>query len=990
MDTTKTSTAADFRFPASYELIESRELPDLQLTGHLLRHRQTGARVLVMPCGDPNKVFSIGFRTPPADSTGVAHIIEHTVLCGSERFPLRDPFKLLVKGSLKTFLNAMTYPDRTVYPVASCNDQDFRNLMHVYLDAVFYPNIYREQNIFRQEGWHYEIAPDTGALTVNGVVYNEMKGALSSPDDVLGREIFATLFPHTPYAVESGGDPEVIPDLTYEAYLDFHRRYYHPSNSFIVLYGDMDVEERLQFMDSEYLSRFDRLQIDSTIPVEPPFKEMAVAERRYSILEDEDEKGKSYLALNICLGQDTLDEKTAVALQILEYVLGGAEGAPLKKALRERGIGEDVITSFDTSLRQPVFSVVSQNTDPERKEEFLEVIRSVLTEAADRGLDRGAIAAGISYYEFRFREANYGTTPKGLIYGLAALETWLYHEEDPWRGLNIVRYYSELREDAENGYFEELIRKYLLDVPHSSLLVLRPEKGLADRKDAELRARLDRIAASFTEEDLARIRDEEAALRKWQGTPDSPEAIASIPSLKRSQLKREAQYPVNRLCEENGVRVLAHEIFTNGIIYLRFLFNMESLPERLYRYVPILRTLLGALDTEAYSYEKLDQEVHIRTGGISAGTDTMVNPVWKRGYTSAFILSVKAFSGNLEDMLQLVQEIALRTRFTDAARICEVLEEERAGQKYMFMSAGHNTAAIKALGSFREETVLSDLLTGQKAYKDLDELCGRILSEDTEVREPALRELSAGLEETCRCLFRAENLLTDCTASSEDLARVMAAMPAWTGALHTEEVETGLFRPSVTGEREAFITPGQVQYVCRAGSFESPDRPYTGALRVLRVHLGYNYLWPQIREKGGAYGCMSGFGKTGTAYMVSYRDPHLRRTVETFEKAGDFIRRTQLDEEELTRLIIGAVSDLDQPMTPSLLGAYSMYAWLRGESAESIQKERDEILDCTEEDIRRLGDYLDAAMETGACSVVGAEAKIRECSGMFDSIEKLF
>ncbi len=978
------------QIPAAYEEVQERPLPDLGVTGHLLRHRRTGARVLLMPCSDTNKVFSIGFRTPPADSTGVAHIIEHTVLCGSEKFPLRDPFKLLVKSSLKTFLNAMTYPDRTVYPCASCNDQDFRNLMHVYLDAVFYPNIYREENIFRQEGWHYEIDPATGELKVNGVVYNEMKGALSSPEDVLGREIYATLFPHTPYAVESGGDPEVIPELTYEAYLDFHRRYYHPSNSFIVLYGDMDMAERLDFMDREYLSRFDRLVIDSTIPVEPPFDHMAVAERSYSIMEDEDTEGKTYLALNICLGQDTLDEKTAVGLQVLDYVLGSAEGAPLKQALRERGIGENIMTSVDTELRQPVYSIVAQNTDPERQEEFLQVIRETLTALADRGIDRKALLAGISYFEFRFREANYGTTPKGLIYGLAAMETWLYHEDDPWRGLNICHYYEELRKDMENGYFEDLIRRCLLDPVHASLLILRPEKGLAVRMENLLRQKLRDKAASFTQEDLKRVAEEEESLRRWQQKEDSPEAIASIPSLKREELRREAQAPVNRLFEENGIRLLAHELDTNGIIYLRFLFDMENLPERLYPCVPVLKTLLGTLDTAHYSYAELDQEIHIRTGGMNVSSDVFPNPAYKRGYTSYFILSGKCFSGSLEDLLELTREIGLTTRFEDGGRICEVLEEERAGQRYMFMSSGHNTASVKASSSFREISALSDLLNGHLAFRNLDGLCNRILSDDEDLRDRSLADLRADMEETLRCLLRPENLLVDCSASAEDLARVRGLLPAWTEALHTEETEKGCFRPALGEKKKAYITPGQVQFVCRAGIFESPERPYTGALRVLRVHLAYNYLWPQVREKGGAYGCMSGFSKSGVAYMVSYRDPHLVSTEKVFEAAADFVRNNVPDEEELTRLIIGTISDLDQPMNPAVLGVYSLYAYLQGDTAEDFQKERDEILDCTPDTLRGLADYLDAVMETGAFCVVGSENKIRENEVLFNSIEKLF
>ena len=419
---------------AAYEVIAHRALPDVDSDSWLLRHKKTGARIALLPKDDSNKVFYIAFRTPPEDSTGVAHIIEHTVLCGSREFPVKDPFIELAKGSLNTFLNAMTYPDKTVYPVASCNDQDFKNLMHVYLDAVFYPNIYKEQNIFRQEGWHYETGDADSEITVNGVVYNEMKGALSSAEDILSRQINASLYPHTTYANESGGDPACIPDLTYEAYLDFHRRYYHPSNSYIYLYGDMDMAERLEWIDEHYLSHFDRLDIDSTIETEPAFAEPVEARCVYSILPEEDPKGKSFLSWNVAALPDGLDAGRNMALRILNYALCDAEGAPVRKALRDRGLGEDVYTIFENEIRQPSYSIISKYTDPERKEEFVTTIRDTLSDIASAGISSRALEAGINYYEFRYREADFGTYPKGLVYGLNALDSWLYDDEKPFIG----------------------------------------------------------------------------------------------------------------------------------------------------------------------------------------------------------------------------------------------------------------------------------------------------------------------------------------------------------------------------------------------------------------------------------------------------------------------------------------------------------------------------------------------------------------------------
>ena len=537
----------DIQKLAAYEVISHEFLPDVDSDSWLLRHKKTGARIALLPKNDNNKVFYIAFRTPPEDSTGVAHIIEHTVLCGSRDFPVKDPFIELAKGSLNTFLNAMTYPDKTVYPVASCNEQDFKNLMHVYLDAVFYPNIYREQNIFRQEGWHYEAESADSEITVNGVVYNEMKGALSSADDILGREINAVLYPHTPYRHESGGDPVNIPDLTYENYLEFHRRYYHPSNSYIYLYGDMDMTERLTWIDEHYLSRFNMLDIDSSIPAEPAFDAPVEAKRVYSILPEEDPSGKSFLSWNLAVLPDSLDVGRIMAVKILNYALCDAEGAPVRKALRDKGIGEDVYTIFESGIRQPFYSIVSKYADPARKDEFVSTIRETLEKIASEGIDPRALEAGINLYEFRYREADFGSYSRGLVYGLNALDSWLYDDNSPFIGLKIGEYFDYLREQKDKGFFEKLIRELFLDNPHCAVVVLEPEQGLSDRLDEELRARMKVFADSLTPGQRQQIVDELAALRAWQQSEDSEEDKQKIPMLRREDLTRKAVPLLNKV-----------------------------------------------------------------------------------------------------------------------------------------------------------------------------------------------------------------------------------------------------------------------------------------------------------------------------------------------------------------------------------------------------------------------------------------------------------
>lgn len=1000
---------------AAYEVISHEFLPDVDSDSWLLRHKKTGARIALLPKNDNNKVFYIAFRTPPEDSTGVAHIIEHTVLCGSRDFPVKDPFIELAKGSLNTFLNAMTYPDKTVYPVASCNEQDFKNLMHVYLDAVFYPNIYREQNIFRQEGWHYEAESADSEITVNGVVYNEMKGALSSADDILGREINAVLYPHTPYRHESGGDPVNIPDLTYENYLEFHRRYYHPSNSYIYLYGDMDMTERLTWIDEHYLSRFNMLDIDSSIPAEPAFDAPVEAKRVYSILPEEDPSGKSFLSWNLAVLPDSLDVGRIMAVKILNYALCDAEGAPVRKALRDKGIGEDVYTIFESGIRQPFYSIVSKYADPARKDEFVSTIRETLEKIASEGIDPRALEAGINLYEFRYREADFGSYSRGLVYGLNALDSWLYDDNSPFIGLKIGEYFDYLREQKDKGFFEKLIRELFLDNPHCAVVVLEPEQGLSDRLDEELRARMKVFADSLTPGQRQQIVDELAALRAWQQSEDSEEDKRKIPMLRREDLTRKAvpllnkvqTLPVGSGSTEKGdaassgtvFTAVTHPQFTNRIDYMTFLFDIRDLPEKYIRCLGIFKTLFSVLDTESYSYASLGHEINICTGGISG----IVNGYnWygpkedapRHEYRLTFEVSVKALHKNYRKTLELIREILLNTNYNMPARILEVLEEERAGMRAGLASAGHATAAQRAMSYLTKAGVIHDMITGLEGYRTLDDTCSRLSDQDPSVSKKAAEELCATLQEMAALIFRADNMTFDCTASEEDLPEILEAVQELAADLNPpldpeSAKDLPFFDPVPVKKNEGLTTAGQVQFVCCAGRYAAPERPCTGAFRVLRVLLGYEYLWSRIRVEGGAYGCMSSFTREGNAFLVSYRDPHLRRTIEVFKKTSEFLRTFDADERTMTKYIIGAISGLDQPMTPFVYGRFSLTALLGGITDEMLQKERDQVLDATPADIRALADYLDAILSFDALCVVGSDAKLRENAELFKDIRKL-
>ena len=988
-------TRAQILALGTYDILEQRYLKDIGSESFVLRHKKSGARIALLPNKDSNKVFYIAFRTPPEDSTGVAHIIEHTVLCGSRDFPVKDPFIEVVKGSLNTFLNAMTYPDKTVYPVASTNERDFDNLMHVYLDAVFHPNIYTNENIFRQEGWHYEVKePEKDGekleIIVNGVVYNEMKGVMSSPDDVLNDEVLASLYPDTTYSIVSGGDPRVIPELTYEKYLDFHRKYYHPSNSYIYLYGDLNVTERLHFLDEAYLSHYDVLEVDSVIRPQKAFGKPSFVQKSYSILEEEDPAGKTFLSWNAALPIHG-NPKEILAFKVLDYVLCDAEGAPIKEALRRKEIGQNVESLYESGIYEPYYSVAAKYTDPEQRGEFTETIHETLKDLAEQGIDKKALLAGINYYEFHYREADFGSYPKGLIYGLDALDTWLYDDASVWTNLDIGSLFDELKEDAGNGYFEGLIRKYLLDNPHTSTVLLIPEKGLTQKLEDEQKKRLADFAVSLSDKELEDLRKKEAGLRKWQNTKDSEEALRSIPVLERADLKREAPKPLTREIREGSLSVLEHPVFTSGIDYLDLSFDVTDLEPELLSWLGVFKVLMGAMSTEHFSYRELDNEINIATGGMTPGVSNVTDSRDPSKYRILFELSVKAVDSHLADALSLAEEMLLHTNFQDTDRIREILEEERASMKAELPASGHLTAMMRAAAGLSESAKIMDDLAGISAYRLLDEICSNF-----ESKKKMLPEM---MQKVAGAVLCKERFFADLTAEEKSLDGAASLLEKFAASLPGNLREGFLPEISVKcrktalckaqPHREGFTTAGQVQFVCRAGDYRKKGLPFHGALRVLKVILGYDYLWNRIRVLGGAYGCMSGFGRDGISYFVSYRDPKLGETIQAFEGAAAYIRSFEADERTMTKYIIGAVSAMDRPMTPSMYGRFSKMCALTGLTSEDLQRERQEVLDCTQEDVRGLGAYIEAFMEDDVLCVVGSAGKLRKEAERFDVLEPL-
>lgn len=964
----------------AYEVLKEEELQDIHSKGWLLRHKKTGARVMLIENSDENKVFNIAFRTPPKNSTGVAHILEHSVLCGSREFPLKDPFVELVKGSLNTFLNAMTYPDKTCYPVASCNDRDFQNLMHVYLDAVFYPNIYKKEEIFRQEGWNYHLEKKEGPLKYNGVVYNEMKGAFSSPDDVLEREIMNSLFPDTTYGCESGGDPVNIPDLSYEEFLDFHRQYYHPSNSFIYLYGNMDMEEKLEFIDSHYLSAFDSLAIDSQIRDQEAFAQVKDIQKNYPVSEDEGEEDNTYLSYNMVVGE-AADINLSLAFEVLDYALLSAPGAPLKQALLDAKIGKDIYGSFEDGIKQTYFSIVAKGANLSQKEEFVKVIRDTLTKIMEEGIDKKAVTAGINYYEFRFREADFSSYPKGLMYGLDILSSWLYDDTKPFCEVQLLEGFEFLKKALEEGYFEDLIRKYLLDNTHGAILSLVPEKGLAAKRDKELEEKLENYRKSLSDEELTWMVENTKALEAYQESEEDPETLTCIPMLSREDIKKEITGLTNEEHHVEDSLFLYHDVCTNGIGYADLLFEIHDFDVDTVHYLGLLKSVLGAVDTENYTYGELFNEVNARTGGIAYGIEVFDDAQDTDAFRAMFAVRGKALYPEMDFMFSMIREVLTTSKLDDTKRLYEIIARVRSRAQASLASAGHSTAVLRGASYASPMAAFQDEMAGIGYYQFIEKL----EKDFDSCKDEIVKNLRKVMEE----VLRPENFCVSYTGERESLDVVKAQAAGIKKVLFNGQKPESVKQAPCIKKNEAFKTSGQVQYVAQNGNFRKKGLEYTGALEILKVILSYDYLWINLRVKGGAYGCMSGFKRNGESFLVSYRDPHLKRTLEVYQGVPDYIRAFEADEREMTKYIIGTISNKDVPRTPQMQGSISKTAYFSNVTEDMLQKERNQILGAQKEDIQKLAALVEAVLSDDQICVVGSETAIEKAEDVFMEVKPL-
>lgn len=960
-----------------FRLKNFSEVEEIAAKTYEFEHSKTGAKLFFVETDDDNKVFYIGFRTPPKDDTGVAHIVEHSVLCGSKKYPLKEPFVELVKGSLNTFLNAMTYPDKTVYPVASRNAKDFRNLQDVYLDAVFNPAMLTTPEILMQEGWHYEIENADAPLTYSGVVYNEMKGALSSPDDILGSKLQQATFPQNCYGFQSGGEPEAIPTLTQENFVAFHQKFYHPSNSFIYLYGDVDIAEQLAYLDREYLSKFDRLEVDSAIDFHPAFTEMKRVAEVYPIGAEENSAEKSFLSLNLVVG-DTLDTRTNLGLEILTHALFSSPAAPVRKALIDSGLGKDVDAGMEDDLRQPTFTITLTGSEVDRAEKFYALLTAELQKLVDNGIDKTLLQASINLMEFRLREADFGLAPKGLIYGLRLLKTWLYGG-DPNGYLRYEDDLAAMKRGLDENYFEDIVKKYFLDNPHKVLMTLAPDKTFAKKRDEAQAAKLAEIKSTLTAAQVEEIISTTKKLKLRQQSPDSPEALKTIPILKREDLRKEAEHLPLQFRDLDGTRILFSNVDTHGIIYLTFYFDALKVPQEKIFHAYLLATLLGNVDTKKHSYDKLAILTNLNIGGFGATLRADAENGKPHAFAPRLRVFVKALKSKLAEMTDILAEIFNETIFTNKKRIRELIEQEVIGFELNLQNMAPSIVAAQ-LASYQTKAGAFNAAVQLPFNKFLKELLVDF--------DEKFDGLVADLNDVLNRLVNRNGLIISVTATDDLYKNFTPKLSTLLKSMTIDEFKREHYSFPCKPKNEGLYSQSRVQYVGKGANFLELGHEYTGTLNILETILRYEYFWTKIRVQGGAYGAFSSFTRTGNLFFCSYRDPNLEKTLETFDSTADFLKNFDVSDREMDKYIIGTLSKIDKPLTPSIKGQLAADFCLRNVTYADRQKSRDEILAARQEDIRALSKLVGDCMKENCLCVFGNEAVLKEHAEIFNEVKQ--
>ncbi len=957
----------------SYKLIERRKLPDAKSVGYWYEHIKTGAQIVYLQNSDIDKVFSITFKTPPHDDTGLPHIMEHSVLSGSKNYPVKDPFNELMKGSLVTYLNAGTYQDKTMYPIATYNHTEYLNLMRVYLDSVFFPKIYERKQSFMQEGWHYELENIDSELKINGIVYSEMKGALSDPLDYLDGKINQALFPDNCNRFNSGGDPEFIPSLSYENYLDFHRNYYHPSNSIVFFYGDLNIDPALKILDEEYLSAFEKKEVDGSVAIQKPFDEPKVCELNYPVLECE-EDGKNILVAGYVAGTVT-DSYTCAYLKLISSMLMEYDASPLKRALLAAEIGEDVSAFFNDHQLQPYLNITVQNS-AHSAVKLREIINATLKDIVENGIDKTLANACLNKAEFAYREQD-GRFSAGHFYNTEMLALLRYDKNplDMYVRLDAIK---NMRAKLNDGIIEQLIQKHLLDNNHAVFVTARPKTGINEAKEEKLKKELKAFKESLSHGELQKIADEFKTLREFQNRSDSKEDLAKIPRVELKDISKSSENIPLAVHEISGVKLLYSELATNGIVYSSILFDTNVVPDEKLGLAALTHLLVSKLDTKKHSYADMSNEINTNLGGFLHSY--MSENTGDGGYKIMFGYDTKALEGNMPKIFEIAAELFKETSFDDKRRIKEVLAEIKLKLEQMIQNGGDVFASVKSGAHLFEGLNVYDRLSGIAFYEYINSVYVNF--------DRDFEKLKAGLNEMYGLMFGRSSLVLTLACEKNMFKAALDELERFTDALTgtvIDPVKRSLLKEPVN---EAFITSSQVQYNAAAYNYRTKHDSYSGAMDVFSRITEDDYLMSELRAKGGAYGYGARITQNGAIRLSSYRDPRLAESYGVYKRAPENMAGLELNEDDMKKYIIGTVNQKDKPLKPFAAHGTAVKRYFAGKTPEDIQKERDEILSCVAEDIRKIAGIFSGCLETEVKCTIGSDAKINANKDMFDKITK--
>lgn len=958
-----------------FKFIKQKELKEYNALGLVFEHEKSGARLMKVKTDDDNKTFIISFRTPPQSDSGTPHIIEHSVLNGSKHFPVKSPFDVLSKGSLKTFLNAMTSSDFTTYPVSSRNNKDYLNLMHVYLDAVFFPRIYEDAKIFKQEGWHYELDKKDGDIKYKGVVYNEMKGAFSAPERELGFVVDKNLFPDTCYGLSSGGYPSAIPKLTPENFMAFHKRFYHPSNSYIIVYGDYDVDKELEFIDREYLSKFDRIKPDSEIKLQAPFKAMKEVVADYPLAKDGKTEDATYLNLSFVTGLGT-DRKLSMAMDSLAQALVGLPHAPVRKALMDAGIGKEY-SCYHNDTKQSVFSITVEKANPQDKDRFKQVVFDTLEKVAKEGIDRKVIKGLINRMEFSLREPRGGF--QGLMLAFSALRGWIY-ADDAFLTAEYKAQIDELKKSLDTKYLETLITEKLTGNPHCLLTVLTPKPGLMEENIAKEKAELAAYKKTLSDEQLEQLVKETKVLKEYQKRPDTKEALDTIPLLKLEDIEKRADYYEISEKKIKDIKYLTYPTFSKEIVYNQLLFDLSAVPQDLLPYASLLSNVLKKLNTKNFTYGDLDTEINLHTGGINFYINTyyqdqdLEKPLFK------FVLSGKTMSDKIKEYVDLCKEILFDTKFDDPKRLKEVLNRHQANQEARMQWNGLGVAMTRLSSYYCDAGQFDEITRGISYYKFVTDL--------TRNFDKKSAEIIAKLKEVAGIIFNKANLHVAVTAAQKDVDAFGKEFEAVLNVLGDKEVKPVEYTFAFDNKNEGITSPSKVQYVVQGFNYKKLGYKYSGKLMVLNQVLSREYLHNKVRVMGGAYGGFAGISDNGMIYFGSYRDPNLEKTLEVYKKTPEFLKDFKVDEKDMRRFIIGTMSRYERPYTASNKGNSALANYYQNVTKADKLKNKEEILSTTQEDIRNMAQMISDVLNQNLYCVYGNKKKLEDAKDLFTQFIK--